>query len=375
MVEENLSNGYHILTEEETAVYDRQIRLWGVEAQQRLRKAKVLLVGLAGLGDEVCKNILLAGIQHLTMLDNSVLTKEELQLQFLASQDCVGKRRAEASLTRAKELNPMVDIVVDSDNIEDKSEEFYKSFDIVCVTGCNHDLELKINDICHIYGIKFLSGNVFGFYGYMFSDLGNHTFMTEKTKVVNSIDNGTGPSSAKKSKASNNDDVEYEEKSTLFCSLFDALSSSPFHGMSLKEVKRFSKTYFIMKVVHEYQKRYQTLPSPVKSNKELENLLEVRNEVFDKLQVDNEILTDEFTDYCTGEFFPVNPIVGGVMAQEIIKAVSKKDTPHNNFFFYDAVSTSGVVQKIDLETCKNASEEEKPLSNITSKKNQTEIVL
>jgi len=372
MVEQTTSNGCHVLTEEETALYDRQIRLWGVEAQQRLRKARILLVGLTGLGNEVCKNILLAGIQHLTMLDDTVLSKEDSLIQFLAPQESVGMNKAEASLLRAKELNPMVDIVVDTENIEKKSDSFFSQFDVVCMTGCNAELEIKINDICHKLGVKFLSGNVFGYYGYMFADLGEHSYMAEKVKIVNSKKNGEGPSSAKRSKIENDDEVEYEEKTTTFCTLSDALSSSPFQGKSLSEAKKFSKTFLVMKVLHEYQKKYKCLPNQVKSNQELENLLDVRNEVFEKLQIDNELLTDEFSDYCTGTLYPVNPIVGGVMAQEVIKAVSRKDTPHNNFFFYDAVSTGGVVQQINKVETKIL--EEKPTES-DKKKIVEEIVL
>ena len=346
MVEQTTSNGCHALTEEEAAVYDRQIRLWGVEAQQRLRKARILLVGLSGLGNEVCKNILLAGIQHLTMLDDTILSKEECDLQFLSPHECAGKNKAEASLLRAKELNPMVDIVVDTENIENKSESFIGKFDVVCMTGSNAELQIKVNNICHKLGVKFLSGNIFGYYGYMFADLGEHTFMEEKVKILKSENKEEGPSTAKKPKKENEDEVEYEEKRSLFCTLSDALSFSPFTGMSLREAKQVSKTYLVMKVVDEYYKRYQCLPNEVKSNQELENLLDVRNEVFEKLQIDNELLTDEFTSNCIGTLYPVNAIVGGVMAQEVIKAVSGKDTPHNNFFFYDGVLTSGVIQKI-----------------------------
>ncbi|CAM5129083.1 unnamed protein product [Natator depressus] len=44
------------ISEEEAAQYDRQIRLWGLEAQRRLRASRVLLVGMKGLGAEVAKN-------------------------------------------------------------------------------------------------------------------------------------------------------------------------------------------------------------------------------------------------------------------------------------------------------------------------------
>lgn len=41
--------------------YDRQIRLWGLAAQQRMANASVLVIGLRGLAAEICKNLVLAG--------------------------------------------------------------------------------------------------------------------------------------------------------------------------------------------------------------------------------------------------------------------------------------------------------------------------
>lgn len=57
------------LTSEEAAVYDRQIRLWGLEAQQRLSAARLLLVGTlpSHLGAELAKNLVLAGVARLTL--------------------------------------------------------------------------------------------------------------------------------------------------------------------------------------------------------------------------------------------------------------------------------------------------------------------
>ena len=46
------------LTEREAAVYDRQIRLWGVEAQKRLQTSRILICGFSGLGAEVAKTFL-----------------------------------------------------------------------------------------------------------------------------------------------------------------------------------------------------------------------------------------------------------------------------------------------------------------------------
>ena len=88
------------LSAKEAEIYDRQIRLWGVEAQQRLRGARVFVCGLTGLGGEVCKNLVLAGIS-VTLLDDATVTPEQLgAANFLLDADSLGKnvrqRRARA---------------------------------------------------------------------------------------------------------------------------------------------------------------------------------------------------------------------------------------------------------------------------------------
>ena len=46
------------------------------------------------------------------------------------------------------------------------------------------------------------------------------------------------------------------------------------------------------------------------------------------------------------ELSPVAAIVGGVLAQEVIKTVSKKDQPQNNFFLYNPIESSGSVEAV-----------------------------
>ena len=60
-----------IITEDEAALYDRQIRLWGVEAQRRLLSSRILIINMKGLGAEIAKNIVLGGISCLTLLDSN----------------------------------------------------------------------------------------------------------------------------------------------------------------------------------------------------------------------------------------------------------------------------------------------------------------
>ena len=63
---------------------------------------------MRGLGAEVVKNLVLAGIKSLTMMDHEELTKEDGDSQFFAPRDKIGTNRAEASLDRVRKLNPGV---------------------------------------------------------------------------------------------------------------------------------------------------------------------------------------------------------------------------------------------------------------------------
>lgn len=62
-----------------------------MQAQERIRNANILLVNLKALGNEVAKNLVLAGIGSLTILDNDLVTEDDLGSQFLISDDDVGK--------------------------------------------------------------------------------------------------------------------------------------------------------------------------------------------------------------------------------------------------------------------------------------------
>ncbi|KAK3728135.1 hypothetical protein QZH41_019450 [Actinostola sp. cb2023] len=173
---ENGKNGLSI-TEAEAELYDRQIRLWGLDAQKRLRASSILVIGMTGVGAEICKNLILSGVRSLAMLDPSLVTEEDFVSQFLIAREDLGKNRAKASLQRAKELNPMVQVTADSTDVESKPPTFFNDFDVVIATGCSSDTITKLNNICTTSSIKFYAADVFGFYGYMFADLGRHRYV------------------------------------------------------------------------------------------------------------------------------------------------------------------------------------------------------
>ncbi|KAJ1913322.1 E1 ubiquitin-activating protein aos1, partial [Tieghemiomyces parasiticus] len=76
------------ITADEAALYDRQIRLWGLEAQQRLRNAHVRVINLRSpIALELCKNLTLAGIGRLTLTDDRLVETADLAYLYCCLGD------------------------------------------------------------------------------------------------------------------------------------------------------------------------------------------------------------------------------------------------------------------------------------------------
>lgn len=78
------------LSKEEAELYDRQIRLWGHDSQQRITNAKILVLGFGGLASEIAKNMVLAGINTMTIVDWKKAEEIDLSAHLFLSQDSIG---------------------------------------------------------------------------------------------------------------------------------------------------------------------------------------------------------------------------------------------------------------------------------------------
>lgn len=80
------------LSSDEMALYDRQIRLWGAHAQERIRSANILLISLRALGTEIAKSLTLAGVHSITIVDDEIVTDDDIGgAQFFLRHEDVGK--------------------------------------------------------------------------------------------------------------------------------------------------------------------------------------------------------------------------------------------------------------------------------------------
>uniref|UniRef100_A0A2K5ZQD3 SUMO-activating enzyme subunit 1 n=1 Tax=Mandrillus leucophaeus TaxID=9568 RepID=A0A2K5ZQD3_MANLE len=305
-----------------------EIRLWGLEAQKPLRASRVLPVSMKGLGAEIAKNLILAGVKGLPMLDHEQVSPEDPG--FLIRTGSVGGNRAEASLEQAQNLNPMVDVKVDTEDIEKKPESFFTHFDAVCLTCCSRDVIVKVDQICHKNSIQFFTGDVFGYHGYTFANLGEHEFVEEKTKVAKVIQLDSSETTMVK-------------KKVVFCPVKEVLEVDWSSGKAKATLKRTTSGHFLLQVLPKFCTEKGRDPSSDTYGEDSELLLPIRNDVLDSLGISPDLLPEDFVRYCFSEMAPVCAVVGGILAQEIVKALSQWDPPHNNFFF-DGMKGNGIVE-------------------------------
>lgn len=71
----------------------------------------------------------------------------------------------------------MVDVNADKESVDDKPDEYFSNFDVICASQCSISQLKRINNICRKNGLKFFAGDVWGMFGYTFADLGEHEFV------------------------------------------------------------------------------------------------------------------------------------------------------------------------------------------------------
>ncbi|XP_049876651.1 SUMO-activating enzyme subunit 1 [Pectinophora gossypiella] len=327
------------LSEAEAEQYDRQIRLWGLESQKRLRASKVLIIGIGGLGAETAKNIILSGVKSVCLLDNEKLKEIDLYSQFLAPPDKIGENRAEVSLQRARALNPMVDITAETKGVDELQDSYFTQFDIVVATGLKQEQLERINNVCRDSNKKFLCGDVWGMFGYMFADLVDHEYSEEivQYKAVKRGPDDTGENARETVSIT-------VKRRAIYVPLQNALSADWSKPELRSRLRRGDPSYFVMKVLMRFRDEHNRNPDPAKRKEDTEILLKMRDELVKELSLPAGFVSDALLSDVFGTVAGAAAVVGGVIGQEVVKAVSQREPPHNNMFFFNPVKCVGFVE-------------------------------
>ena len=156
------------LTSEELVRYSRHLILPGVgtDGQQRLKQARVLLVGAGGLGSPIALYLAAAGIGHLGIVDGDVVDRTNLQRQILHGTSDIGRRKTESAAERIGEINPNVAVTqYDATLTSANALAILADYDIVVDGTDNFPTRYLVNDACVILGKPNVHGSIIRFEG------------------------------------------------------------------------------------------------------------------------------------------------------------------------------------------------------------------
>lgn len=164
------------LDPKELARYARHLSIpeFGMQAQEKLKDARVLVVGTGGLGSPALQYLAAAGVGTIGIIDFDVVDESNLQRQVLFTTSDVGRKKTEVARERLQDLNPYVTIQTHEVRLtSENAMDIINGYDIVADGTDNFATRYLVNDACVFAGVPNVYGSIFQFEGQV--SVFNHT--------------------------------------------------------------------------------------------------------------------------------------------------------------------------------------------------------
>ena len=148
--------------------YSRHVLLpqVGIEGQERIANARVLVVGAGGLGCPVALYLGASGVGHLTIADGDVVDLTNLQRQIGHADNRIGHNKASSLAQSVRALNPEIEVIAIESRLEgDALQKAVAQADLVVDASDNFATRHAINRACFSAGKTLVSGSALGFSG------------------------------------------------------------------------------------------------------------------------------------------------------------------------------------------------------------------
>lgn len=149
--------------------YSRQISLKtiGLSGQEKLKNAKVLCIGLGGLGSPLLLYLAAAGVGRLGLVDGDRVELSNLQRQVLYRLSQVSLSKTASASERILDLNPAIQVHTYNERLtEANAAEFISQYDIVADCSDNFQTNYLIHDVCFMQRKPYVYASVSQFQGY-----------------------------------------------------------------------------------------------------------------------------------------------------------------------------------------------------------------
>jgi len=156
------------LSQEEVLRYSRHLIMpeVGVEGQEKLKNASILLIGCGGLGSPLGLYLSAAGIGRLGLVDFDLIDFTNLQRQVMFGTQDVGRPKAEVAKERIGQINPNVQVTVYREKFTaENAMKIIKDYDIVIDGTDNFPTRYLVNDACVFLKKPNVYGSIFRFEG------------------------------------------------------------------------------------------------------------------------------------------------------------------------------------------------------------------
>jgi len=138
----------------------------GPEGQERLKAARVLIVGAGGLGSPAALYLAAVGVGTLGLVDFDQVDESNLQRQVLYGQGDIGRPKLEVAISRLSDLNPLIELRPHPVRLEASNAlEIIDHYDVVVDGSDNFATRYLVNDACVLSGKPDVYGSIFRFEG------------------------------------------------------------------------------------------------------------------------------------------------------------------------------------------------------------------
>lgn len=397
MAQNGSTNG--TCNEIDEGLYSRQLYVLGHDAMRRMANSDVLISGLRGLGVEVAKNVILGGVRSVTLHDESQCSIADLSSQFYLSEAAIGKNRAEACVNALAELNSYVPVRHYTGPL---TEDFIQDFRVVVLTDNTLVEQLRISEITHAKNIALIIADTKGLYAQVFCDFGNEFTVVDTTgenpisamiaNITREADGTVTCLDDNRHGFEDGDHVTFTEvdgmnelngcepikikvlgpytfsigdtsglspykrggivtqvkmpKILNFKSLKDSIASPEFLITDFAKWDSPRQLHVAFQALHQYQQQNSTLPKPW-SKTDADTLIALAKTISQE-ELDEKAL-EWFSYIAAGDLCPMNAAIGGIVAQEVMKACSGKFHPIYQWLYFDAVECHPARTKILTE--------------------------
>ncbi len=156
------------LSHEEIHRYSRHLLIpdVGLEGQQKLKAAAVLVIGTGGLGSPVALYLAAAGVGRIGLVDYDVVDFSNLQRQIIHGESRLGDLKVESARDRLKDINSEIQVDIYNEFFtSDNAFEIAEPYDLIIDGTDNYPTRYLVNDLCVLTGKPNVYGSIFRFDG------------------------------------------------------------------------------------------------------------------------------------------------------------------------------------------------------------------